>query len=58
MGAELGDPNREAVGLPPIWTGSDAPEAEGAKAPKAKAPKAPEPAPAPAPSEEHTPGAT
>ena len=60
MGAQLDDPNREAVGLAPIWTGSGAPpEGEGQSAPKApKAPRHAAAEPAPAPSEDHAPGVT
>ena len=58
MGEQLADPNREAVGVAPIWTGGAPGDDEGAKAPKAKAPKAPEPAPAPAPNEDNVTGAT
>ena len=58
MGAQLDDPNREAVGVAPIWSSGDAPpEAEADKAPKAKAPKA-DPEPAPAPNEDNVTGAT
>jgi hypothetical protein len=58
MGAQLGDPNREAVGLAPIWTGTEAPPDEGGAQRAPKAPKHAAPAPAPAPSEDTAPGVT
>jgi hypothetical protein len=71
MGEQLDDPNREAVGLAPIWSGTDAPppdegegegEGEAQREPKApKAPKAPKhaaPGPGPVPSEDDATGAT
>lgn len=58
MGAQLEDPNREAVGVAPIWTGATAgDDAQAAKA-SPKAPKHAAPAPAPAPSEDPAPGVT
>jgi hypothetical protein len=64
MGAQLDDPNREAVGVAPIWTpeGTAPPEVdpppEGEGAAKARAPRHAAPAPAPAPSEDPAPGVT
>ena len=42
------DPNREAVGLEPIWTGATAP-------PEGDTQQAPQPAPAPAPAPQPAP---
>ena len=63
MGAQLDDPNREAVGLEPIWTGTteEAPPPEGGAQREPKAPKAPKhaaPGPGPVPNEDDATGAT
>jgi hypothetical protein len=62
MGAQLDDPNREAVGLEPIWSGTteEAPPPEGEAQREPKAPKAPKhaAAPAPGPNEDDATGAT